>query len=437
MTSLTIISAAAASALVSAVWQGAILALCVALVLRLLPGISAALRSLVWTAVFAIVLALHFLAPMHAASGSTAHPIHVAAIWSIALAALWLALSLFRATEFARSALSLRQIARRATPVDLSAPFIAPLSHALRGSTHHQTLRSYILCTSNDVDRPSVLGFFSPRILLPSGLLESLTPAELRQVLLHETEHLRRSDDWTNLLQKVALALFPLNPVLFWVERRLCLERELACDDRVLAASITRKSYATCLTRIAEHGILHRGIALALGAFGHRSELATRVHRILRRPVRTMSRPAATLATATLLAGVTVGSITLAHSPRLITFAPTAMVESADSTPVQTGSHDVISHSTFAARPMLVKAALPARPADQPIRIQHHRRSVVQSAPRVLQTRFSPAPHINPTSQPHLTLTVSSDTQVQPLLIPAFAQYAALRTPDGWIIFQL
>ena len=76
--------------------------------------------------------------------------------------------------------------------------------------------------------RPSVLGFFRPRILVPPELLKALSPRELRQVVVHEMEHLHRADDWTNLLQKVGLVLFPLNPVLLWVERRLCAERELA-----------------------------------------------------------------------------------------------------------------------------------------------------------------------------------------------------------------
>ena len=81
------------------------------------------------------------------------------------------------------------------------------------------------LCASDEVARPSVLGFFRPRILAPPALLDQLSEAELKQVILHEMEHLHRGDDWTNLLQKLALVLFPLNPALAWVERRLCAER--------------------------------------------------------------------------------------------------------------------------------------------------------------------------------------------------------------------
>ena len=101
---------------------------------------------------------------------------------------------------------------------------------------------------------------------------------------MHEMEHLRRADDWTNLLQKAGLVLFPLNPVLLWVERRLCAERELACDDRVLLSTGARKAYAICLTRLAEYSMFRRNLSLALGAWERRSELVRRIHRILRRP---------------------------------------------------------------------------------------------------------------------------------------------------------
>jgi beta-lactamase regulating signal transducer with metallopeptidase domain len=438
VTLLTLFSAAAASALLSAIWQGAVLALCVALCLRLLPGISAAVRSFLWMAVFAIAFALHFIPAPHAAT--QIHAIHATPIWSLALAALWLALSLFRAAQFVLGAVRLRQVALRSTPIHElpRAPFIAPLSQAMSGSTPNS--RPYTLCTSPDVDRPSVLGFFHPRILLPPGLVETLTPSELQQVLLHEIEHLRRSDDWTNLLQKLVLVVFPLNPVLLWVEHRLCLERELACDDRVLLSTGARKAYATCLTQLAEHSILHRGITLALGALGDRqrqSELSTRVHRILRRPEQLLSRTATRVVTATLLFGVSAASIALARSPRLISFAPTiptSAVAQAENQDVQRRAPE-----TWGSSATLVKAVMPAsRPAPSTQRTPAPRKRTIlriQQTPRIIDTRWTAYQ-----TQTRMTLTVSSGSQVQHFYVPAVAYvpaYAAVATPDGWIIIQL
>ena len=116
-----------------------------------------------------------------------------------------------------------------------------------------------------------MIGFFSPRILIPEELFARLTTAEFGQIVLHEVGHLRRADDWINLLQKLSLVVVPLNPVLMWIERRLCLERELACDDDVLRLTKAPKAYATCLTNLAEHRLGRRAAALVAGSVGEDS----------------------------------------------------------------------------------------------------------------------------------------------------------------------
>lgn len=418
MTPFTHLSATAASALLSAIWQGTVVTALAALILRMLPGIPAAVRSAIWSVIFAILLGLHFVSSAASETTGADYALHVSSRWSVALVALWLGCSIFRAGEFIVSALRLAQIARQATPADVP---------QISGG-----LRRYTLCISPDVDRPSVLGFWSPRILLPTGLLETLTTAELQQLLVHETEHLRRSDDWTNLLQKLALVVFPLNPVLFWVERRMCLERELACDDRVLATYPTRKAYATCLTHIAEHGIFKRGMALALGAFGKRSELATRIDRILDRPARRMSRPATGFVTAALLAGVAAGSFSLAHSPGLISFAPQSTADAFVSTAPPTFQRDA-----NAPRATLVKALVVGTRPGRLLKAKQHRRRVIASADsQWIDTAMRYAPQPEPEIQPRVMLSVTGQ-QVHPIYVLALSRYAAMRTPEGWILIQL
>ena len=418
MTPLIHLSATVADAFLSAIWQGTVVTALAALILRTLPGIPAAVRSTIWMVIFAILLMLHFVSSAASQTTGADYALHVSSRWSVALVALWLGCSIFRAGEFIFSAIRLAQIARQATPVDLT-----QISSGLR---------RYTLCVSPDVDRPSVLGFWSPRILLPTGLLETLTTVELQQLLLHETEHLRRSDDWTNLLQKLALVVFPLNPVLFWVERRMCLERELACDDRVLATYPTRKAYATCLTHIAEHGIFKRGMALALGAFGKQSELATRIHRILGRPARRMSRLATGLASAALLAVVAAGSFSLAHSPSLISFAPESTADALVST-----VPPVFQRDARAPRATLVKAlAVETRPGHLLKAKQHRRRLIAPAASQWIDTAMRYTPEAESQIQPRMTLPVTGQ-QVHPIYILALSRYAALRTPEGWILIQL
>ena len=102
--------------------------------------------------------------------------------------------------QLVASAVRSRRLARRATPVAVDDALMALLQIRTGSGKPGRTAE---LCTSEEVERPSVFGFFHPRILIPPALLERLTGEELRQVVMHEMEHLRRGDDWTNLAQKI------------------------------------------------------------------------------------------------------------------------------------------------------------------------------------------------------------------------------------------
>jgi len=178
------------------------------------------------------------------------------------------------------------------------------------------------LCTTTRLQRPSVIGFVRPRILIPDWLLKSLTAGELEQIVLHETEHLRRGDDWTNLLQKLCLVLFPLNPALVWMERRLCREREMACDEGVVRLTHAPRAYAACLASLAERGLERRTEALSLGVWQRRPELVDRVHSILRCKPRLS--PLGARALLGVLSGcLLLGALELARCPQMIAFVPT------------------------------------------------------------------------------------------------------------------
>jgi hypothetical protein len=143
----------------------------------------------------------------------------------------------------------------------------------------------------------------------------------LDQIVLHETEHLHRFDDWTNLLQKVCLIFFPLNPALWWIDRRLSKEREMACDEAVIRITQAPRAYAACLASLAERGLQHRTEALSLGAWNRRSDLVHRVHRILQRN-RELRPAVARSLLAVLGCTLLVVAAELAQCPQLIAFVP-------------------------------------------------------------------------------------------------------------------
>ena len=320
--------------------HAALLLLVVAAALRLLPAVSAATRSVVWTGVLLVVTMSPFVTTA-LRSGPVplaGHAMQIAPAWSVALAAVWLVWSLCRSVALVADGRRLLGIWHGATPI-ADADEVAAQARLVAGGG----VRPARLCVSTDVARPSVIGFFAPRILIPAGLYPKLTAMELEHIVLHEMEHLRRRDDWRNLAQKLALVIFPLNPALLWLDRRLAVERELACDESVLEATRAPKSYASCLVHLAEESAFGRQLSLALGAWERRTELARRVHGILAYRSDGQARGGAGKASAAALFAATVmlGTV-LARTPNLVTFAAPQPVLQAgvDHTnlPAQTGA---------------------------------------------------------------------------------------------------
>jgi hypothetical protein len=450
--SASFFSATAAAALFSAIWQGTVLAFCVWSCLRLLPGLSAAARSVVWLNVFILLALLHFVPAFAGRPGALAagqlSPVHLDPRWSFAVAGVWAALSVFRAGQLIVGAFHVRRLAGTAVPVAVDAELQALLAGA--------GTRAAQLCTSDEVARPSVLGFFRPRVLIPTELLKALSPGELRQVVVHEMEHLHRADDWTNLLQKTALVLFPLNPVLLWVDRRLSAERELACDDRVLRSSAGRKAYALCLTHLAEYSMLRRSFSLLLGAWERRPELVRRVERILSQPARSMSRRPAMAATGGLLAGALGIAVVLSHSPQMVSFVP---VHGAAQMAQVLDRHAV--ERALGGTPQLVKATMPKEsssavshqdPGKRPVQPAVLKRvrwphAVPSPAPN-LSAEAMPIPELDRRTvvvltewsayqmPPRVVLAVATERRMPPArVIPA--RYAIVPTPNGWLIIHI
>jgi len=137
------------------------------------------------------------------------------------------------------------------------------------------------ILTSDAIHVPTAIGFIRPAIVSPAGLLAQLSAAELNQVLLHELAHLRRWDDWTNVVQKFVKALLFFHPAVWWMETRISLEREMACDDAVLAETNSPRAYAECLATLAEKSLLRRGAALAQAAVNRIRQTTLRVAQIL------------------------------------------------------------------------------------------------------------------------------------------------------------
>ena len=129
----------------------------------------------------------------------------------------------------------IRTLRRVATPLDLNLP-IQVMSSTARLE-------------------PGVFGIVEPVLLLPEGIADRLTAAQLEAVLAHELCHVRRRDNLTGAIHMLVEAVFWFHPLVWWMESRLVEERERACDEEVLRVSNDPETYAEGILNVCKFNL--------------------------------------------------------------------------------------------------------------------------------------------------------------------------------------
>jgi beta-lactamase regulating signal transducer with metallopeptidase domain len=212
-------------------------------------------------------------------TGSNLFELTLSSSWATWLFVGWAVISGVLLIRFGFSLLHVYRLRTQCRVID-------PLHPAFVEAAQQCTDRNVRFLQSDSVRVPAAIGFFTPAVVLPSWTLRELSEDELRAIVLHETAHLRRWDDWTNLAQKFLKAVFFFHPAVWWIDARLAIEREMACDDLVLEQTANAHGYAKSLISVAEKAVaertrLARTLALAQGALGRAREVSRRVTQIL------------------------------------------------------------------------------------------------------------------------------------------------------------
>lgn len=309
------VARAAIEGIANGLWQGAILVAAVAIFVRVVRGGGAALRHLIWLAALITVVALMITStvsglPRTASATGAANIIVVAEVAGPASSAFptsavfsvdednplprtrglalnvrgeWLVILVMlfafgAAVKLARMVEGLsrwRSIRRRAQryPIDLQ-DIVDDLPPAF-------LRRTVSMRISDEVTLPVTAGLLHPTILLPRSLSLSIARMELRQIVLHELAHIRRWDDWSNLVQRLFESVFFFNPLVGWIGRRLEVEREIACDEHVVANLGAGSAYAAFLIELAETITPMSERKFVAGVAANKNQLSRRVEAIL------------------------------------------------------------------------------------------------------------------------------------------------------------
>lgn len=371
-TDLATWSTALASLWARMFWQSTALAAMSWLALKGIPRISAQ-RQYRWffgCYVFSFVLPLAAgmlpSPPAHTASGAAAPLVTLDARWAMLWAAVCALASSYALLRFAAGLWSMHRMLRTASEASSAdrLRFAGALACDARGPVR--------LLISVAVNAPVATGLGRPTVVLPEGLLEQLSPAELEQVLRHEVEHLARRDDWAALFFALVRVAAPLIPALLWLEHQLAVAREMACDDAVLRTTRPR-AYAQNLARLAATRFLTRAPRFAQQLLGHRSQLAERIDHILENDRRSEPR----LSLRRLLpvgAAALLLCCGLVESPAVVGFAavPSAVAQATPATPVALPMHAVPASLHVAPSAAGTSAPTTHPAVANPARRRHH-----------------------------------------------------------------
>ena len=147
-------------------------------------------------------------------------------------------------------------------------------ARAIRRTAVHALGRlTHVACVT-----PMTIGIILPAVILPPDWT-AWNEAELAAVLAHEEEHVRRRDPLVATLALFNRAIFWFHPLAWWLQRTIARLSEHACDASVIARGHDRDVYSACLLQFARRAALAGGriapVATAMPGTRLRERLAT------------------------------------------------------------------------------------------------------------------------------------------------------------------
>lgn len=232
-----------------------------------------------------------------------------------------------------------------------------------------------VVTVTDAVSAPALHGILRPRILFPPGLIEALSPQELRLTIAHELAHARRRDLLADLLIHVATVMHWFNPVVWAAARAARHDCELACDEFVVrrANETERASYGATLLRLASISGQTPRAGFALGVISSKRQIKRRLQMIISNRAFTLPGTLLSGAVLTTLIAVSFTSDTTAQVGTTPTARP---VPSADSS-------GIVYDSTVDRLDVLFPSGIVATVLDRSVTVADVRREVAPLIPHL------------------------------------------------------
>ena len=129
---------------------------------------------------------------------------------------------------------------------------------------------------------PIVINYFKPVVIIPVGMIGQMPMDQVEAVISHELAHIYRKDYLINLIQSLLEIIFFYHPAVWWLSANIRAERENICDDIAVANCGDSFIYAKALASVQELKLSSKILAPAFS--GKKNILFNRIQRMMKTP---------------------------------------------------------------------------------------------------------------------------------------------------------
>ena len=190
------------------------------------------------------------------------------------IVALWATGAGVLALRMVCGLLWVRRLRAASTPYDRDG-WQSRLDHLSRRFGIRRAVALHIVA---DGDSPLAAGWWKPVVLVPAALALRMPAHLLEALLAHELAHIRRHDYLVNLLQGAVEALLFYHPVVWWLSRRIRIEREQVADHIAATVLGEPRRLAVALSELDRYAIALPALAQA----AHGGQLMSRIQQLVR-----------------------------------------------------------------------------------------------------------------------------------------------------------
>ncbi|MBX2821042.1 MAG: M48 family metalloprotease [Rhodothermaceae bacterium] len=159
----------------------------------------------------------------------------------------------------------------------LSHPVPDELHQTFKRLIERAGIRQHVLIKqTTSVASAMLIGWLKPAVLLPMSVVSEMSTDHIEAIMAHELAHVKRYDYLFAGLQAFIETVLFYHPAVWWVSRQIRIEREHCCDDLAVRILDDRARYARALYELEHKRTGLQRLALSI----HDGSLLERIRRV-------------------------------------------------------------------------------------------------------------------------------------------------------------